>query len=133
MLYQFRLHHFKSVSTAATFHICCLLKSKNDIKKIVFKPDGDQFLMSQKMASLLCPLPSLSIKISNGNRIYGPKSNQSLILSSFIVRSYLLRWSPCCVTALWYAHILEINLTKRQTVYEWFYSIVMVLSKQNRC
>ena len=32
-----------------------------------------------------------------------------------------------CVTALYYDYILEINLTKRQTVYEWFYSIVMIL------
>ena len=33
----------------------------------------------------------------------------------------------CSVTALYYDYILEINLTKRQTVYEWFYSTVMIL------
>ena len=32
-----------------------------------------------------------------------------------------------CVTALYYDYILEINLTKRQKVYEWFYSNVMIL------
>ena len=31
------------------------------------------------------------------------------------------------MTALYYDYILEINLTKRQTVYEWFYSTVMIL------
>ena len=31
------------------------------------------------------------------------------------------------MTALDYDYILEINLTKRQTVYEWFYSTVMIL------
>ena len=31
------------------------------------------------------------------------------------------------MTALYYDYILEINLTKRQTVYEWFYSVVMIL------
>ena len=42
-------------------------------------------------------------------------------ISSLIVRS-----CPC-VTALYYDYILEMNLTKRQTVYDWFYSIVMIL------
>ena len=32
-----------------------------------------------------------------------------------------------CVTLLYYDYILEIKLTKRQKVYEWFYSIVMIL------
>ena len=31
------------------------------------------------------------------------------------------------VTALYYYYILEINFTKRQKVYEWFYSIAMIL------
>ena len=48
-------------------------------------------------------------------------------ISSLIVRSCLLWWSPCAVTAQYYDYILEINLTKRQTVYEWFYSSVMIL------
>ena len=33
----------------------------------------------------------------------------------------------CSVTALYYDYILETNLPKRQTVYEWFYSAVMIL------
>ena len=48
-------------------------------------------------------------------------------ISSLIVRSCLLRWSLCCVTVLYYDYILEINHTKPQTVYEWFYSVVMIL------
>ena len=42
-------------------------------------------------------------------------------ISSSIVRS-----CPC-VIALYYDYILEINLTKRQKVYDCFYSIVMIL------
>ena len=41
--------------------------------------------------------------------------------------SCLLRWSPCCATALYYDYILEITLTNRQTVYERFYSSVTIL------
>ena len=33
----------------------------------------------------------------------------------------------CSVTVLSYDYILEINLTKRQRVYKWFYSTVMIL------
>ena len=42
-------------------------------------------------------------------------------ISSLIVRSCL------CVTAQYYDYILEINLTKRQNIYDWFYLIVMIL------
>ena len=47
-------------------------------------------------------------------------------IPSLIVSSCLLQWSPC-VTVLYYDYILEKNFTKRQKIYEWFYSIVMIL------
>ena len=37
-------------------------------------------------------------------------------ISSLIICSCLLRWSPCWVPVRYYDYILEINLTKRQTV-----------------
>ena len=59
-----------------------------------------------------------------------PKMNICIQIpfSSLIVRSCLLWRSPCCVTDLYYDYILVITLKKRQTVYEWFYSMVMILS-----
>ena len=47
-------------------------------------------------------------------------------IPSLIVSSCLLQWSPC-VTVLYYDYILEKNFTKRQKIYECFYSIVMIL------
>ena len=59
-------------------------------------------------------------------------STQKKICIQIPISSLIVRSCPC-VTALYYDYILEINLTKRQNVYDWFYSIDPMLSNQNRC
>ena len=46
------------------------------------------------------------------------------------ISHFLIVRSCPCVIALYYDYIVEINLTKYQKVYEWFYSIVMILCYQ---
>ena len=75
-----------------------LHQGKNIFKKIVFKPDGVQFVKSQRKRVFI--VPSLSIQLSNKNRLMDLKTVKSVSLSVFIVRSYLLLRSPCSVTVL---------------------------------
>ena len=54
------------------------LEVKTVGKKIIFKSDGGQFSKSQK--SCVFVMPSLSMRVSNRNRPYKPRSSQRLVL-----------------------------------------------------
>ena len=48
-------------------------------KKIGFKPDGGQFVKSQKKMRF-CYALSFRIILNNANRLYGPKSSRRVVL-----------------------------------------------------
>ena len=89
------------------------LEVKNVIKKIVFKQDGGQFVKSQK--NCIFVLPSLSIKLSNDNWLYKPKSSQRLVLwdshLNFDTQLSAAEEYMLCVYTMVVDYILEINLT----------------------
>ena len=78
-------------------------------------------------------MPSLSIKVSNENQLYGSLSSQRLVLSDshlIFERTHLsdAEESMLCDYPMVIDYILDINLTKRK-----FYSLLVVLSNLNRC
>ena len=90
----------------------------------IIRVDGGQFVQSQKMGVVI---PFLTINITNRNRCSVPKSIQRLVLSNFhrIDRTQLSAADESVVVD----YILEINLTKRQTIknvfihFQWAYLI----------
>ena len=78
---------------------------------------------------------SLMIKLSNANRLSGPKGRQrvvhwdSLLIFDLTLLGILVVWLSYMVVD----YIPEINLTKRKKIWEWFYSLLMVLSNQTWC
>ena len=116
---KIRLHHFKGMMPTSRLHIVFFLEVKNLFKKIGFKPDGGQFVKSQKNCVFV--MLSLRIKLSNVNRLYGPKCSQRVVLwdSSFISdRTQLsaVGVSLLCDYPIVVDYILKINLMKRKKI-----------------
>ena len=95
------------------------LEVKNLFKKIGFKPDGGQFVKSQKNCVFV--KLSLRIKLSNANRPCGPKSSQKVVLWEFNLifdRTQLsaVGESLLCDYPMVVDYIQEINIKKRKKI-----------------
>ena len=88
-------------------------------KKTGFKPDRGQFVKSQKKCIFV--MLSLRVKLSNGNRLYGHKSSQRVVLRDShlvfdLTQLLTVGESLLCDYSMVVEYILEINLTKHKKI-----------------